>query len=270
MTWTRGGSSCCAGSCRRSLSAVLALVRPAAFTHVEYGVYDTLVRASPGPAHRAGGDRGRGRAEPVRHRPVAVAARRRGHARRTLRELGAATIGVDVIFAESDRRDGADAPDAALAKTLRRAASCSATRCGSTTSAAPTAPACRRRSACPCDAARTRRNPCSAPPAPSAACPSSPRPRAAQGFLNAAPDSDGILRRVPLLMQLGDGTYPSLALATVAAMTGTQRRRPARRERQRQHPCGRRTRDPARRQEQSAGALPRQEAARSATCRRPT
>ena len=44
----------------------------------------------------------------------------------------------------------------------------------------------------------------------------------AQGFLNAAPDSDGILRRVPLLLRLGDGTYPSLALATVAAMTGTK------------------------------------------------
>ena len=44
----------------------------------------------------------------------------------------------------------------------------------------------------------------------------------AQGFLNAAPDSDGILRRVPLLVRLGDGVYPSLALATVAAMTGTQ------------------------------------------------
>ena len=44
----------------------------------------------------------------------------------------------------------------------------------------------------------------------------------AQGFLNAAPDSDGILRRVPLLVRYGEGTYPSLGLATVAAMTGTR------------------------------------------------
>ena len=31
------------------------------------------------------------------------------------------------------------------------------------------------------------------------------RGRRRAGFLNAAPDTDGILRRVPLLIQLGDG-----------------------------------------------------------------
>jgi PAS domain S-box-containing protein len=36
---------------------------------------------------------------------------------------------------------------------------------------------------------------------------------AGAGFLNAAPDSDGKLRRVPLVMEYGDGQYPSLALA---------------------------------------------------------
>ncbi len=33
------------------------------------------------------------------------------------------------------------------------------------------------------------------------------------GFLNATPDADGILRRVPMLIQSGDRLYPSLALA---------------------------------------------------------
>ena len=38
------------------------------------------------------------------------------------------------------------------------------------------------------------------------------------GFLNAAPDADGILRRVPVLMEVGGEIYPSLALATVASV----------------------------------------------------
>ena len=44
----------------------------------------------------------------------------------------------------------------------------------------------------------------------------------ASGFLNAAPDSDGILRRVPLLAEHGGRVYPSLALAAVAAATGAR------------------------------------------------
>ena len=41
----------------------------------------------------------------------------------------------------------------------------------------------------------------------------------ASGFLNAAPDPDGILRRAPLLMQYGDRVYPALSLAAVRAVT---------------------------------------------------
>jgi adenylate cyclase len=44
----------------------------------------------------------------------------------------------------------------------------------------------------------------------------------ASGFLNAAPDRDGILRRVPLLAELDGHVYPSLALAAVSALTGTR------------------------------------------------
>jgi adenylate cyclase len=38
---------------------------------------------------------------------------------------------------------------------------------------------------------------------------------AGSGFLNASPDADGVLRRVPLLMEFEERSYPSLALAAV-------------------------------------------------------
>ena len=40
------------------------------------------------------------------------------------------------------------------------------------------------------------------------------------GFLNAVPDADGILRRVPLVIEYDGTTYPGLALAAVLAATG--------------------------------------------------
>jgi CHASE2 domain-containing sensor protein len=48
------------------------------------------------------------------------------------------------------------------------------------------------------------------------------RAAAASGFLNAAPDSDGILRRAPLLAEFEGRFYPSLALATVMMTTGAK------------------------------------------------
>jgi signal transduction histidine kinase len=41
----------------------------------------------------------------------------------------------------------------------------------------------------------------------------------ASGFLNAAPDADGILRRVPLVIELENRLYPALSVAAVIAMT---------------------------------------------------
>ncbi|MEP7366998.1 MAG: CHASE2 domain-containing protein, partial [Acidobacteriota bacterium] len=40
----------------------------------------------------------------------------------------------------------------------------------------------------------------------------------ASGFLNAGPDSDGVLRRMPLLVRYGERTFPSLPLAVYLAM----------------------------------------------------
>jgi adenylate cyclase len=48
------------------------------------------------------------------------------------------------------------------------------------------------------------------------------RAAGASGFMNAAPDGDGILRRVPLLMELDGRIYPSLALAATMAATGSR------------------------------------------------
>jgi adenylate cyclase len=48
------------------------------------------------------------------------------------------------------------------------------------------------------------------------------RAAGASGFMNATPDADGILRRVPLLIELDGRVYPSLALAATMAATGSR------------------------------------------------
>ncbi|HJV83387.1 adenylate/guanylate cyclase domain-containing protein [Noviherbaspirillum sp.] len=46
------------------------------------------------------------------------------------------------------------------------------------------------------------------------------------GFMNPTPDLDGVIRRVPLIAQVGDGFYESLALATARAGLGASRVKP--------------------------------------------
>jgi adenylate cyclase len=48
------------------------------------------------------------------------------------------------------------------------------------------------------------------------------RATVASGFLNVSPDTDGILRRMPLVMEYRGELYPSLGLAAVQQMRGTQ------------------------------------------------
>jgi adenylate cyclase len=148
-----------------------------------------------------------------------------------LRQLGAATVALDVVFAEPDRygdpggparRMHASAPatsDAALAATLRggRVVLGHAMRFDDVRD---------EESACvlhPVNPAllhsgddaeivhyfRATGVVCNLPILADAA--------GASGFMNAAPDSDGILRRVPLLIELDGRLYPSLALAAVMA-----------------------------------------------------
>ena len=153
-----------------------------------------------------------------------------------LREMGAATIALDMVFAEPDRygdpggssqHSEAGAPatsDEALAATLRegRVVLGHAMRFDNAPSAAntcklhPVVPALLHASDDSGDAQYFHASGvvCNLPMLAQAA--------GASGFMNAAPDSDGILRRVPLLMQLDDRVYPSLALAAVMATTGSR------------------------------------------------
>ena len=45
------------------------------------------------------------------------------------------------------------------------------------------------------------------------------RAAGSSGFLNAAPDLDGILRRAPLLLRFNDRIYPALGLVAYLART---------------------------------------------------
>lgn len=150
-----------------------------------------------------------------------------------LREMGAAIVALDVIFAEPDRFEGslsADrpsraemgaTPDEVLAETLREGRVVLGYAMTFDASGRPP-------EAC------VLHSPGLAvlePPededvddgqffsANGAVCslPLLARAAGISGFLNAAPDSDGILRRVPLLIEFGGRIYPSLALAAVAS-----------------------------------------------------
>lgn len=153
-----------------------------------------------------------------------------------LRDRGAAVVALDIIFAETDRfgrveqvrvapgGGPASTPDEVLASTLR--AGRVILGYGLTFD-----PSSRSRSACvlhpvglpilhPSDEIGE------APffHATGAVCSLSilAQSAGASGFLNAAPDSDGILRRVPLVAELDGRVYPSLALASVKAITGAR------------------------------------------------
>src|SRR6185503_3893408 len=133
----------------------------------------------------------------------------------------------DIVFAESDRYEGAGAgtsTDAAPAETLRAgrvvlgyALTFDDTRNGPSECAQhPLALAVIR----PSDEQghdpffRATGAICSLPVLTQAA--------GASGFLNATPDPDGYLRRVPLLVAFGDRVYPGLALAAVVASSKTR------------------------------------------------
>lgn len=201
----------------------LCLLRPAFLISLERAVYDTLARAAD--ARPPGG---RVVIVDVDERSLSAVGQwpwRRdllGQLVSNLRSLEASVIALDIIFAEPDRfSDRSIDPDAALASALRGGRvvlGYGLTFDGD------------RRSATPCV-----HHPWGVPvvepanvhveqpffEATSAVC-NLPQLTAAtdvSGFLNAAPDPDGILRRVPLLAMFEGRTYPSLALAAVSFAT---------------------------------------------------
>jgi HD-GYP domain-containing protein (c-di-GMP phosphodiesterase class II) len=223
-------------------AALLALYRPGLFRGVDSSVYDTVVR-------RAALNPPSGQVVIVDVDERSLAAYGQWPWRRDvlgrlidrLRAMGAATIALDVMFAEPDRHAapadlvGATEPsgastgtssgavDAAFADTLRAgrvvlgyavtfdaggtgAADCVLHPSG----VAIVQPAEERMD----------------PPffrASGAICnlPVLARAAGASGFLNATPDSDGILRRMPLLLELDGRVYPALALAALISARST-------------------------------------------------
>ena len=206
--------------------AVLSLYRPLALSRFEYGVYDTLVRSAP--IHQPSGrivivDVDERSLSTYGQWPWGRDVIARLIAR--LRDLGATTVALDIIFAESDRYQvSGTTTDEVLADTLR--AGRVVLGYGLTFDRTPEASTnCVQH---PLGLALIRRGDQAADDpffqATGAVCslPILTHAAGASGFLNAAPDPDGLLRRVPLLMEFDGRVYPALALAAVDAVTGVR------------------------------------------------
>jgi CHASE2 domain-containing sensor protein len=212
--------------------AALCVSRPALFQRLELTVYDVVVRATP---VRPPGDRvvivdvddksldaiGQW---PWRRDVVGALVSK-------LRDGGAAVVALDIIFAERDRAELSPAtvsyswpsprssPDAAFAEALRPGS----VVLGYGMRFEPGAGGSRRCVQHPLAVAVLQREDHSSLPyftATGAVCslPELAEAAGASGFLNAAPDPDGILRRAPLLMEFAGHVYPSLGVAAVTAM----------------------------------------------------
>jgi adenylate cyclase len=207
------------------VTAVLAVYRPGFFPRLDDTVYDTVMRS--------------GRTQPPGTHVVIVDIDERslsaigqwpwrrdvvGRLIARLREMGASTIALDIIFAEPDRFDRAgtahETSDDMLAGILREGRVVLGY-------ALTFDPAPHERTACvlhPIGLAvvHPSQETGSAPffHATGAVCslPTLARAAGASGFLNAAPDPDGILRRVPVVAELDGRMYPSLAVAAVSAL----------------------------------------------------
>ena len=213
------------------ICSTLALFPPLLLTGVTSSVYDTLLRAATRPP---GGQVVIVDVDERSLRAIGQWPWERGVMARlvaSLRALGARAIALDIIFAEPDRSMAEG--DAGLTETLRAggvivgyAMTFDSTE-GSP--AAPTANGSDRRCVLHPVRVATVVTPGAAPEsalfrASDAICslPVFAEAAGASGFLNAGPDPDGVLRRVPLVMELNGDVYPGLALATVIAATGSR------------------------------------------------
>jgi adenylate cyclase len=205
------------------VTALFAVFPPSLLTRPDNAAYDIVVRSAPTKPPS-----GRVVIVDVDERSLTTVGQwpwRRdliGELIARLRNLGAATVALDIVFAEQDR-DGATV-DRALAATLREggvvlgfamrfdAAAGEESGC----ELHPVTPALIHEGDDTATAPFFR--------ATGAVCnlPVLARAAGASGFMNAAPDGDGILRRVPLLIELDGHVYPSLALAATMAATGSR------------------------------------------------
>jgi len=207
------------------VAALLSLYRPSLLRNLEYGTYDMMLRATPTRAPSS-----RIVIVDIDDRSLTTIGQwpwRRdviGQLVSRLRDLGASIVALDIIFAEPDRYEGAGtSPDAALAETIRGGRVILGY--AMTFDGGHAAP-----HACELNAvglAITRRDDSTEAPffnAGGAICnlPVLTKAASASGFLNAAPDPDGLLRRIPVLMEYEGRVYPSLALTALMAVTGSR------------------------------------------------
>jgi HD-GYP domain-containing protein (c-di-GMP phosphodiesterase class II) len=206
--------------------AALCLSRPSPFSGLEYGAYDRLLRAAPVRPPSGNvvivdiDDRSLSSIGQWPWRRELI-----GQLVERLRSLGASIVALDIIFAEADRYDASGtSSDETLANALR--AGRVVLGYALTFGGRPDQPgACDLR---PFGVAVVHANDgrvddpffratgaiCSLPLLSQAA--------GASGFLNAAPDPDGRLRRAPMLIAADRRVVPSLALAAVAAVGNTR------------------------------------------------
>jgi HD-GYP domain-containing protein (c-di-GMP phosphodiesterase class II) len=210
------------------VTALLSIYRPHVFDRLDRATYDIVLRMAgttkPGPSvvivdvdERSLSTIGQW---PWRRDVV-------GRLIAALHDAGAAVIAIDVIFAESDRYEpqtepAASSSDQQLAAALRDRG----VILGYGLTFDPGGPSKRPCVLRPLGLAVIQ------PPgdarsepyfhATGAVCnlPALAQAAAGSGFLNAVPDADGILRRVPLIAELDGRVYPSLAFAAVSAATG--------------------------------------------------
>ena len=204
-------------------AAVLSLTRPAALANVEYAVYDRLVRWTP--------------TRPPSGKIVIVDVDEKSLTRigqwpwrrdviskliDSLRDRGAAAVALDIMFPESDRYEGTGrSPDAVLSDTLRKGrAILGYGLLFDPTGEAPK-PCVQHALSLPIIRGAGVQTEDPFFRATSAVCniPTLTSAAQASGFLNAAPDPDGILRRAPLLMQYRGRVYPALSLAAVRSVS---------------------------------------------------
>jgi adenylate cyclase len=207
-------------------AAVLSLTRPAVLSNVEYSVYDTLVRWTP--ARRPSG---KVVIVDVDEKSLASVGQwpwRRdiiGRLIDALRDRGAATVALDIMFAENDRYEGPDrSPDAVLSESLQRGRVILGYGLLFEPTGETAKPCVQHALGLPIVRSPTVYTDDHFFRATGAVCniPTLTAAAHASGFMNAAPDSDGILRRAPLLMQYGDRVYPALSLAAVRSVTNAQ------------------------------------------------
>jgi HD-GYP domain-containing protein (c-di-GMP phosphodiesterase class II) len=203
------------------IAVVLSLLRPSFMTPLEYRVYDTLVRHGGTRPHS-----GRVVIVDVDERSLSLVGQwpwRRDIVAALvtrLRGMNASAIALDMMFAEPDRNSGGDA-DATLAGALQGgrvviglAMTFDSSSGGACTVRSLPLAIVRRGDDAQEPFFKATGTICSLPVLSNAAT--------ASGFMNAAPDPDGLLRRVPLLLEYDGRVYPALALAAVAESAGAR------------------------------------------------